>query len=181
VNIVLDIGIAILLLDLYAIFRAISRSHGVERTLAWIFAVSAFPGLGAVAYLFLANPSMKSTTRRKRLTMAAVREAIGSRIHTASIKEQGSVLHLSSALTGLLPTEGNSVELLTENEYAFDQIEQAIEGAKRSIWAEYYIINNDETGKQFLEHLAEKDMGGNEVLLLYDSLGSLRIYARRLS
>lgn len=180
-NIILDIGIALLLLDLYAIFRAISRSRGVDVTLAWIFAIIAFPGFGAIAYLLFANPSIKSTTRRKRLTMVAVREEIVARIPMLSAQEQGSVLHLASVLTGLLPTAGNSVELLAENEYAFDQIERAIEGAKQSIWAEYYIISNDETGRHFLEHLSKKAREGIEVLLLYDALGSLRIDARRLS
>jgi cardiolipin synthase len=91
------------------------------------------------------------------------------------------VLHLSAALTGLLPIAGNSVDLLTENDYAFDQIEQAIEEAQESIWAEYYIISNDETGHHFLELLAAKARKGIEVLLLYDAIGSLRIDAKRLS
>jgi len=180
-NVILDISIVLLLLDLYAIFRAISRSHGVESTLAWIFAIVAFPGFGAVAYILFANPSIKSTSRRKRLSTNAVREALNARIPVFTTQEQGSVFHLSSAITGLLPTEGNHVELLTENKSAFDQIKQAIDKAKHFIWAEYYIINNDETGHAFLEHLAEKAKNGVQVLLLYDAVGSLGIDADRLS
>jgi len=180
-NIVSDISIVIIVLDFYAIFRAISRSHGVEGTLAWIFAIIAFPGFGALSYLVFANPSIKSTTRRKRLTAEAVRKAITTSMGVASGSDQGSVLHLSSALTGLLPTTGNSVDLLTENEYAFDQIEQAIAEAKQSIWAEYFIISNDETGRHFLALLAAKAREGIEVLLLYDAIGSLGIDAKRLS
>jgi len=180
-NVILDISIVLLLLDLYALFRAISRSHGVESTLAWIFAIVAFPGFGAVAYILFANPSIKSTSRRKRLSTNAVREAINTRIPVFTTQEQGSVFHLSSAITGLLPTEGNHVELLTENKSAFDQIKQAIDKAKHFIWAEYYIINNDETGHAFLEHLAEKAKNGVQVLLLYDAVGSLGIDADRLS
>ncbi len=180
-NFFLDISIFIIALDFYAIFRAISRGHGVEGTLAWIFAIIAFPGIGAFSYLLFANPSIKSTTRRKRLTAEAVRKAMTARIGVNSIKDQGSVLHLSSALTGLLPTTGNSVDLLTENKNAFDQIEQAIEEAKQSIWAEYYIISNDETGRHFLDLLAAKASKGIEVLLLYDAIGSLGIDKKRLS
>jgi hypothetical protein len=88
-NIVLDISIVLISLDIYAIFRAISRSHGVEGTLAWIFAIIAFPGFGALSYLLFANPSIKSTTQRKRLTAEAVRKAITARIGPASVKDQG--------------------------------------------------------------------------------------------
>lgn len=180
-NIAVDIGLVLLVLDVYALFRAISRSHGVEGTLAWIFAIIAFPGFGAATYLIFANPGIKSTTQRKRLTAETVREAINTKIGMAALKGQGSVIHLSAALTGMLPTAGNSVDLLTENEYAFHKIEQAIEEAKLSIWAEYYIISNDETGHHFLELLVKKAKQGIDVLLLYDAIGSLRIDAKRLS
>ncbi|MEW6078668.1 MAG: cardiolipin synthase [Thermodesulfobacteriota bacterium] len=180
-NIFLDIGIIIIVLDLYAVFRAISRGHGVEGTLAWILAIFAFPGFGALSYLLFANPGIKSTTRRKRLTAETVRKAIMTRIGITAAGEPGSVLHLSSSLTGLLPTVGNSVDLLTENEQAFEQIEQVIEEAKHSIWAEYYLISNDETGHHFLELLAAQAGKGIEVRLLYDAVGSLRIDAERLS
>src|SRR5262245_42977835 len=59
--------IAVFLFDLYAIARAVTRGHGVESTLAWIFAILALPAVGAGAYVLLANPSVRRTTRRKRL------------------------------------------------------------------------------------------------------------------
>ncbi len=177
----IDIGLGVIALDIYAIVRAVTRGHGVEGTIAWICAIIAFPGLGAIAYLLIANPSIKPATKRKRLSNAAVRTALVQRIEASPLGEQGSILRLSTTLTGLLPTQGNRVELLTENEYAFEKIEEAIQRATRSIWAEYYIISNDETGRHFLELLAAKARQGIEVLLLYDAIGSLRIDTHRLS
>ena len=140
----LDTGIILLALDVYAVYRAISRSHGVNSTLAWIFAILAFPGMGAIAYLLVANPGIKNTTRRKRLGNETIRRSISENVRDTHLKQQGSILHLSSVLTGLRPTGGNTVELLTENEYAFEKIEQEVLAAKRFIWVEYYIISNDE-------------------------------------
>ena len=181
-NLIFDLGIVVFFLDIFAIYRAISRSHGVESTLAWIFAIIAFPGFGALAYIFFANPNIKATTRRKRLSMDAVRkEAIKVGLTNFSLQEQGSVFHLASAVTNLLPTAGNKADLLIENINAFDQIKQGINKAKKFIWAEYYIISNDETGHEFLELLAEKAESGVDVLLLYDAVGSLRIDADRLA
>jgi len=178
-NFTLNIGIIFLALDVYAIYRAISRSHGVNSTLAWIFSILAFPGMGAMAYLLVANPGIKTTTRRKRLGIATIRKSISENVHDSNLKEQGSILHLSSVLTGLLPTGGNTVELLTENEYVFEKIEREVLAAKRFIWVEYYIISNDETGRRFLDLLAKKAREGVHVLLLYDAVGSLRIDEKR--
>lgn len=180
-NLSADLGIAIVALDIYAVLRAISRGHGVEATIAWICAIVAFPGIGAIAYLLVANPSLAPARRRKRLTKESVRAALPAEMRTTDLGEQGSVLRLSTYLTGLPPSEGNAVELLTENEDAFEKIERAIEEARRSIWAEYYIISNDETGRHFLELLAAKARDGLEVLLLYDAVGSLRIDSGRLA
>ena len=54
----------ILILDLVVIVRAISRGHGVENTLAWVMAILALPIVGPLAYLALASPSIKRTTRK---------------------------------------------------------------------------------------------------------------------
>jgi len=52
--------------------------------------------------------------------------------------------------------------------------------ASRTIWAEYYIIRNDDTGHRFLDILAERARSGVEVRLLYDAVGSLGLDRHRL-
>ncbi len=174
---------AVYLLDAYTIFHAVYRGHGVERTLAWIFAILAFPGLGALLYLLLAGPSVRRTTKRKKLSSAAVRRAVDLSSKALELPEsrmQRSILYMTTALTGLPPTAGNSVELLAEDDRAFERIEQELWKAKQSIWAEYYIIRNDETGRRFLNILKTKAGEGVEVRLLYDAVGSFLIDSKRL-
>lgn len=110
----------------YAIFRAISRSHGVESTLAWIFAIIAFAGFGAIAYIVFENPNMKSTTRRKRLSMDAVRNSIKANIPMFSTQEQGAVFHLSSSISGLLPTKGNLQNFLRKTSMPLNRLNKRL-------------------------------------------------------
>jgi len=174
-------------LDIFTIVRAVSRGVGVEGTLAWIFFIVAFPGVGGVTYLLLASPSIKRTAKRKRRSRASVRESLSARARAdrtpdvALSRQEESILELATALAGLPPSARNSVELLADSERAFEEFEEAVRGAKKSIWAEYYIIRNDETGRRFLDILAEKTREGVEVRLLYDAFGSLRIDAGRLA
>ncbi|HZR80762.1 MAG TPA: cardiolipin synthase [Candidatus Binatia bacterium] len=177
-------------LALYAIARAILRGHGVESTLAWVLAIVAFPVLGAILYLLVANPSIKRTRRRKQRSAAALRRRLG-RAPDVEAEEVGAVarvpepagglVELATRLTGLPASHGNRVELLAESEIAFREIEEAIASARRSVWAEYYIIQNDATGHRFLEALADKAAQGVEVRFLFDAFGSLRIDAKRLA
>lgn len=182
------IAILSFVLDIYVIGRVISREHGVERTLAWIFAVLAFPILGAVTYFLIASPNIKRTTRKKRIRADQVKDFSNfkgnehsllwtQRPHSEQIQ---SLFRLTSALTGLEPTCTNTVTMLKTDESAFQRIEQCLHSAEKYIWTEYYIIRNDETGKRFLDILVEKAAQGIQVYLLYDALGSMQISASRL-
>lgn len=155
-------------LDALAILRALLRGHGVSSTLAWILAVIAFPGAGALAYLLLANPTVARTVRLR---------ALAARGRPAAVLPPGSdgdphVLRLACALTGCRPTAGNRVELLAEDQGAFQRIEEALTAARAAIWAEYYLVRNDETGRRFLALLAARARAGVEVRLLHDAVGS---------
>jgi cardiolipin synthase len=180
---------AVIVLDIVAIVRALWRGHGVEGTLAWILAILAFPGLGAVLYFALSGPSIKRTTRRMRQATLAARDTLARqgfealpadaafRVHEPTTP----VLELAASLSGVRPTRGNCVALLCEDEGTFRRIEQLVEHARQHVWAEYYIIRNDETGSRFLDLLAAKAAAGVEVRLLYDAFGSLGLDARRLA
>src|SRR6187399_1513148 len=68
------VGVLLFLLNGWAIYRALRHGHGVQGTLAWIFAVIALPFLGAIAFFVLASPSVKRITLRKRRASAHLRQ-----------------------------------------------------------------------------------------------------------
>ncbi|MCE9548144.1 MAG: cardiolipin synthase [Planctomycetia bacterium] len=178
---------ALVLINAYAVVQAVMRGHSVESTLAWVFAILLLPWVGAVAYLLLANPSIRRTARRKRRTRHRVRETLPADDPSTApapeaLPEQvDSLLQLAARLTEMSPSCGNSVELLSHDARAFQKLERALRDAKQSIWAEYYLIRNDETGHRFLDLLATKAAEGLEVRLLYDAVGSLGLDKQRLA
>jgi cardiolipin synthase len=164
-------------LDLAAILCLLYRGQGVERTLTWLFAVIAFPTLGAIAYFLLADPTIKRTTVRRRRQKTAVHWhcdlATGECPHSP-------VMSVAFRTTGLEPSAGNLAEILTGDELAFARVEEHLRSARERIWAEYYLIRRDETGHRFLDILTEKAREGVEVRLIYDALGSFRMSRPRL-
>jgi cardiolipin synthase A/B len=179
------LGLLAAALDLAAAYRLVSRSQGVERTLAWLFAILALPGVGALAYFALSAQRIGPPTRRKRLTAAEVRDAVDAALPEGCAAPCGhaddlALLHLATRLTGVPPASGTAVELLADNDRAFERIESALASARRSVWAEYYLIRRDETGHAFLSLLAERARAGVSVRLLFDAFGSLGIDARHL-
>lgn len=171
---------AVVILDLAAVISLLYRGQGVERTLAWLFAVIAFPGIGALAYLLLADPTIKRPTlrRRRRKSVNALRSQTA--VQTPADGPERRIMLLAARTSGLEPTVGNQAEVLTADEKAFARVEECLRDARHRIWAEYYLIRRDETGHRFLNLLTEKAREGVEVRLIYDAIGSFHMNRQRL-
>lgn len=68
----------------------------------------------------------------------------------------------------------NNVKIFIWGEDKLKALMEDIENAKESINMEYYIFDNDETGKKVMELLIKKAKEGVKVKFIYDSVGSLR-------
>jgi len=182
-------ALLVAVLDVVALVHAVTRHLGVASTLAWIFFILFLPGLGPLAYFLLASPRIRTARRRRRLAGEAVRAALRRSLGREPLPEEidhsaplaRSILFLGTRLTGLPASGGNRVELLLDNEAAFGSKREAVRGAARSVWAEYYIVEDDATGRGFLADLAGRARAGCDVRLLYDAVGSSGIPGEALS
>jgi cardiolipin synthase len=66
---------------------------------------------------------------------------------------------------------GNDAELLIDGEATFKSIFEGISRAQSSVLAQFYIIHDDELGKEFAKRLIERAQAGVAVYLLYDDVG----------
>jgi cardiolipin synthase len=77
-------------------------------------------------------------------------------------------------------TEGNRVTLYENGRAGLAAMLSAIQGAKRYIHLETYILRSDITGRRFLGALTERARAGVAIRLLYDAVGSRGIDPLRL-
>ncbi|MDO8360320.1 MAG: cardiolipin synthase, partial [Devosia sp.] len=78
---------------------------------------------------------------------------------------------------------GNEVELLIDGEATFDSIFAGISRAQSTLLIQFYIIHDDELGREFATRLIERANAGVKVYLLYDDVGCFwlpRAYKQRL-
>lgn len=69
-------------------------------------------------------------------------------------------------------TNNNSVSLLIDGQETFKAVFQAIAEARTYVLLEYYIIRDDDLGRQLKEALVTQAKRGVAVYLLYDEIGS---------
>lgn len=165
-----------------AIGFALVRTRGFGSTIAWVLVIVAFPLLGALAYFLVANPRVGRTRKRFRASLRRARtSSCASRGGLARLDGLAPVFQLARRVTGVAPTGGNEAVLLTRNGEAFARMESAIRAARTFVWTEYYIIAGDETGRRFLDLLADRATEGLDVRLLYDAVGSANIDRKGLA
>jgi len=157
------LGAPVLLLDLVAIGRAARARHGVESTLAWIFAVLAFPGVErARTYC---SPTRTRQTQRPQKARGANPALEVRRQGRRRVERRGATAQSRVEPVRPSATSGNRVDVLVRDAHSFEKSRRRSLPRKKSIWAEYYIVNDDETGHRFLDLLAKAARRGVDVRL----------------
>lgn len=173
----MSFALVAVVLSVFAGVRALSRPHGVAATYGWLLAIFALPWVGALIYFAVASPYLPRTRARRRRERTSIAPAAPLR----APPDPAGLFRLCERLTGLPPSAGNTIAWLGSGAPAFEQLEAAIASAQISIRAQYYIIQNDDTGGRFLDLLAERAAAGVTVHLLYDALGSSSLDPARLA
>jgi cardiolipin synthase A/B len=168
---------------LLAIAVVFLERRNVAATWSWLMVLLFIPIVGFVLYVILGqNLSRRKLYRlnqREVEIMKTLTHAQARRIQEGHMeyKDPEVELYKDTILMNVtankaLLTQNNEVELFTEGNAKFDALLQSIHNAQHHIHFQYYIINNDETGKRVVAALTEKAKEGVHVRILYDDIGS---------
>jgi cardiolipin synthase len=183
-------------LGLLAIAHILRQRKEPMAGLSWILGILLLPFLGLTLYFLIGERRVKRRVRKRKRRRR--REHIARAIQAASRataagegtsgpglvegadEELLALVRLSTKLSQSPLTGGNSVQIFTSAQETYDDILRSIDTATHHIHLEYYIFRPDETGKCFVERLAEKARAGVEVRLLLDAIGAWRTTRRFL-
>jgi len=175
---IMNMGLAV-----YIACTMILRKQDPIKTLSWAVVLVALPYIGIIIYLFFGqNFRKKKIYGKKGDADLKVRKSLCSEqneylkdnYNNIEGQEWGYVKLLRQNMNvGYYPVEFNkSIDFFFTGRDALDAIYSSIEGAKKYIHLQSYIIENDRTGVRFKELLIKKARSGVEVRIIYDGLGS---------
>jgi cardiolipin synthase len=162
--------------------------------LSWILGILLLPFLGLALYLLIGERRVKRRVKKRRRRRERIVRAIqaasqakagtagssGAEIPASPDEGMLELARLSMKLGQSPLTGGNKVKVFTSAQETYDEILLAIDAATDHVHLEYYIFRPDETGKCFVDRLAEKARTGVEVRLLLDAIGAWRTTRRFL-
>jgi len=167
-------------------FVILLENREPEKSIAWFLALLIFPLVGFILYLFFGRNWHKHSVQqqRRRATITSHRRDelhhLSAHLATRAPLERAIRL-LDANLTGLDPTDGNQVRILTDAHEKYPRLFSALQKAQRTIDVEYYIFRDDETGRTLIDLLKKRVAAGVKVRFLIDGMGSLGFGHKRFA
>lgn len=182
-NVLTNIFSILLILNIFfAIAVIFFERRSVSTTWAWLMILLLIPGVGFILYLlFGQNLSRRNIFQIQSYEAQEIENIIleqrlkleNNEIHFKdhSAATYKDMIHMHLINSYAIFTQDNEVEIFTDGREKFDALLDTIEKAKDHIHLVYYIIKNDQIGKEVIDALTKKAEEGVQVRLLYDAVG----------
>ncbi|MCE1197978.1 MAG: cardiolipin synthase [Marinilabiliales bacterium] len=160
----------------------IVHTRNAQKAMTYLLLVFFIPVIGILFYLLVGGTFRKASyDRRKRDLEERIRQQVPFRGIAEAALEAKEEPELISGISQLLRdggmnpvTRDNEVLVLRNGEEKIPELIRSISRAKHHIHLEYYILDNDSTGKSILEALKDKVAEGVKVRMICDGYGCYR-------
>ncbi|MGI0486710.1 cardiolipin synthase [Pantanalinema rosaneae CENA516] len=161
--------------------HAVMQVRSSQGAIAWGMSLITFPWLALPLYWVFGRNHFLGYQEAMRRVYIQHHERIHEiyrqlKTHQVSLPEPLTSLdQLARLFTPLTFTAGNTVTLLIDGQQTYAAMLGAIAQAQHYILLQSYIINDDETGRDFQQALIARAQQGVRICLLYDEIGSKNI------
>ncbi|MDO9539785.1 MAG: cardiolipin synthase [Methanocalculus sp.] len=168
---------------LFALTVVFIERKSPTATTAWLMALFLLPVIGFILYLFVGQSFHRDRMFRVKkeydevmtnLIESQKKELFSHQIpqlHTVSDAYKRMMLMLMESNRAIVTTD-NAVRIFTDGNDKFAALLEAIRKAEDHIHLEYYILKDDEIGREVFSALTERAKAGVTVRFLGDGLGA---------
>ncbi len=159
----------------------VSENRNPVKSLAWVTVLMLLPVMGVILYIFfgrsIKNTRMISRRNRRRLKKNTPVQNIDiERLPLSAESKQQIVLARSLTASPLYTTD--TVDIFTNGRDKFAALERDLSTATNYINLQYYIFEDDDTGRRIRDILMDRASAGVKVRVIYDHVGSIRVPKR---
>lgn len=157
------------------VYVVVSENRNPIRSLAWVIALIFLPGIGLLFYLFFGRSLKGKRMISRRNKRKLMNQKMPRRFNIKDIElppQQRQLIKLCHSLCQSPLTLGNDIEIFTNGIDKFNALEKDIRNARKSIFIQYYIFEDDKLGVRIADLLIQKAREGVDVKVLYDHVGS---------
>lgn len=172
------------LVVIFEVLGILSAVHAVmsvrtpQGSIAWAVSLVTFPFVSVPAYWVFGRDKFQGyvLARQNELdNLSTIILQANQSLAAVSVEDgyNSGAVRLAETLARSPLTNGNLAELLIDGESTFNSIFAGIDAAQEYVLVQFYIVRDDELGRQLQGKLIAATERGVEVLFLYDEIGSL--------
>ena len=162
--------------------KALLEPRTAQGTVAWAISLNTIPYFAIPAYWLFGRTKFSGYVAKRQAGFTKINPLASD--FTRSLSKQKllsenlpSADYLLERLTALPATLGNDVQLLHNGEEIFSSILAGIDAAQKYILVQFYIVRDDELGRQVQQHLLAAAARNVSVSFIYDAIGSYQLPA----
>jgi len=164
------------LLGVLTAVHSVMHARTSQAAVAWAIALLAFPYVALPGYwVFGRSKFLGYVTARRAGTERANRELAKLdhewERHPPKFTPTGERMRVMDKLADSPWTSGNRGEVLVDGKATFEAVFETIDWAREYICVQYYILRDDEIGRQFADRLIAAARRGCRVFVLWDEFG----------
>ena len=161
----------------------LGENRNPVKSMAWVLVLLLLPIAGLVVYLIFGR-SLKGMRLISRADLRELRRmnnySYNNDLEQDLNDSSKQLISLVNKLAGPHLFTSSNIDLFTTGQAKFSSLMHDIESAQDYVHVQYFIIENDATGAQFIDLLKRKAREGVQVRLLYDYVGSFYMRPRVL-
>ncbi len=166
------------ILGILSAVHSIMSSRTPQGSIAWAVSLITLPYISVPAYWVFGRDKFKGYVLARQHELEAIDDVIrqaNDRITPVAALDdrRGGAIKGAEKMARVPLTGGNNVNLLIDGDATFTSIFDGIDAAEDYVLIQFYIVRDDELGRQLKSRLIAKAKSGVRVLFLYDEVGSL--------
>ncbi|MCC9600343.1 cardiolipin synthase [Stieleria sp. JC731] len=170
--------------------HAIWYVRSTQAAIAWVVGLISLPMVSIPLYWVFGRyrfqgyrESIREVGLKHKRSVAAINHELRTAPGARSTDQRTPLEALADVLDTPI-AEGTDAELLINGKAFYEGLVEQVRSAKRYVYLEFYIIRDDEIGRQLADAMIDRVQRGVTVRLLYDNIGSIglsRRYIQRLT
>jgi cardiolipin synthase A/B len=177
------LSILYLITILFVSLMIIFENRSPVKTLSWVMVVLLIPFAGILIYIFFGQEYRKRKIFSRKGLKDIERFAENASIQIRSIgdflsgesnavREKEHLMKLMLNNNKAILTKLNQIEVLIDGDQTFPAMIDSIRNAAKYIHMQFYRLDFDDLGREFISVLMEKAEAGVEVRIIFDDVGS---------
>jgi len=157
--------------------HAVMSTRTSQGAVAWVVSLNALPYIAVPAYWVLGRNKFNGYVSARRVKdeethqrLTEIEQSLQPFLIPESSKDEATLA--AERLADLPILRGNDLELLIDGEATFASILEGIDSATEYILFQFFIVKDDEIGRELKSRLIARAREGIRVYFLYDEVGS---------